>query len=415
MQSRSGKVYVVILIALAAAALGALGTWIALRGIPFRAGAPEAAMTGHTMPMPAAAPAPPAAAPTEEIEVLIPATALERIRLAFAQVRTETFFTQIRVPGTVQPNAYKEVRVTPLSGGTVRRVLAEIGQAVKRGQPLAEIFSQDLAEAQTALHNFAAEFEVEHKKLLRVQELIKLGAASREELEAVEAAHRIHATHIDEARQRLLYLGLTEQQVDEVAKGGTVSSVLTISAPSDGVILSRSVNPGQVVAAGQELFTVTDLSSVWVEGNLLEDDFAKVRLGSQAVITTPAYPGMTYRGTVEYIDPRVDPQTRTAKVRVAVNNPGASLRLGMYMDILFRTGGITAPVVPKEAVQWIGENSVVYLPVEDQPGKFRERIIRTGEAAADGYQVLEGLKPGETVVTEGSFLLRSAALRQRPR
>jgi RND family efflux transporter MFP subunit len=412
---RNSRLSSFVLVAVVAAALGALAAWVALRGVPFAAPAPEPA-AGHIMPPPASGPLPAVApAPAEPIEVSIPPDALERMRLGFAQVQTESVRTEVRVPGTVQPNVYKEVRVTPLVGGTVTQVMAEIGQAVQRGQPLAQIFSQELATAQAMLHSAEAEFTAEHNKLLRVQELLKLGAASREELEAVQASHDVHATHIEEARQRLRYFGLTEEQVNQVAAGRTVSSTLSIPAPIDGVILSRSVNPGQVVAAGQEMFTVTDLTAVWVEGNLLEDDFARVRLGSQATITAPAYPGQIYRGSVEYIDPRVDPQTRTAKVRVAVSNPGGTLRLGMYMDMLFRTGVASVPVVPKEAVQMIGPNSVVYVPVEGQEGRFRERMIRTGEASATGYQVLEGVKPGETVVTEGSFLLRSEALRQRPR
>ena len=107
------------------------------------------------------------------------------------------------------------------------------------------------------------------------------------------------------------------------------------NAPIDGVVLSRTVNLGQVVSQAQELFVVTDLSSVWIEGDLLEDHFNAVNVGSRAAITTPVYPERRYRGIVEYIDPRVEAVTRTAKVRVAVENPGLALRLGMYMDMSF--------------------------------------------------------------------------------
>jgi multidrug efflux pump subunit AcrA (membrane-fusion protein) len=159
------------------------------------------------------------------------------------------------------------------------------------------------------------------------------------------------------------------------------------------------------------LLTVTDLFSVWVEANLLENDFGAVHVGTQATITTPAYAGRQYRGVVSYIDP----QTRTAKVRVAVDNPGLALRLGMYMDVLFTSpAGATVPVVPKQVIQAIGPTSVVFLPVEGEQGRFLQRIVKTGEETGTGLRVLEGLKFRETVVTDGSFLLRAEAIRQHP-
>ena len=132
------------------------------------------------------------------------------------------------------------------------------------------------------------------------------------------------------------------------------------------------------------------------------------------MITTPAYPGRTVRGAVSYIDPQVDPQTRTAKVRIALENPGQTLRFGMYMDVTFTNASGRSTVAPKHALQSIGASSVVFVPVEGQPGKFIQRTVKTGEASSAGQRILEGLKPGETVVTDGSFLLRAEAIRQHP-
>ena len=152
-----------------------------------------------------------------------------------------------------------------------------------------------------------------------------------------------------------------------------------------------------------------------IEASLLENDFGTVQVGSQATITTPAYAGRQYRGVVEYIDPQVDPQTRTAKVRVAVDNPRFALRLGMYMDALFASStGVAVPIVPKQAIQSIGPANVVYVPVEGESGRFVQRTVKTGQKTSAGFQVLEGLKPGETVVTDGSFLIRAEAIRQHP-
>ncbi len=162
---------------------------------------------------------------------------------------------------------------------------------MKRDQTLAQIFSRDLAEAQTIYVSTSAEFDAEHKKLVRTQELVRLGAASRQELEEIEANHQVYAAHVEEARQRLLLLGLGERQVADVAAGRQASTNISIPSPLDGVVTARNVNLGQVVTSGQDLVTVTDLSSVWIEANLLENDFGAVHVGSQATIT------MAFRAT----------------------------------------------------------------------------------------------------------------------
>jgi RND family efflux transporter MFP subunit len=170
-----------------------------------------------------------------------------------------------------------------------------------------------------------------------------------------------------------------------------------------------------VVGTGQGLFVVTDLSEVWVVEDLYEQDFAAVGVGSEAVVSAPAYPGLALRGRVAYVDPRVDAVTRTAKVRVEVPNPDGRLRLGMYVTLAFTTrdGGRTV-VVPRAAVQTLGNRHVVYLPAKDDEGRFIQRSVKLGPPTADGYAVLSGLQPGEVVVTEGSFFLRAEAVRNSP-
>lgn len=349
----------------------------------------------------------------EEIIVTIPPDALLRMNLSFAEVRTENARSEIRVPGTAQPDGYKQVAVTSVAGGIATEVAVELGQTVRRGQRMARLFSKELAEAQSVLAGFIAELEVEHKRFSRVQELVRLGAASREELEEVEAEHRLHQAHVEEARQRLLFLGLTAMQVDEVAAGHQVSSEIVVPAPIDGTVVARQLNLGQVVMPGQNLFTVTDLSSIWIEANLLENDFGAVRVGSRATVTTAAYPNRTYQGTVEYIDPQVDSQTRSAKVRVTVANTDLALRLGMYADVSFTSpSGARVPVIPPEAIQQVGPVSVVFIPIAGEENRFRQQAVTIGDEVLGGRQVLSGLASGERVVTTGSFLLRSESLRQ---
>lgn len=188
-----------------------------------------------------------------------------------------------------------------------------------------------------------------------------------------------------------------------------------VPAPIDGVITERSANPGQVVSIGEALFVVTDLSEVWAVGDLYEQDFPHVRVGSDATLTTLAYPGLTLRGRVTYIDPRVEPQTRTAKVRLAVPNSEGRLRLGMYVTMTLSTpSGERVVAVPHAAVQTIGGHHVVFIAVSDEEGKFIQRTVTLGPLAGESYPVLQGLEPGAVVVTEGSFFLRAESLRNAP-
>jgi len=318
------------------------------------------------------------------------------------------------VPGTVTTNAYRDTKVNSLVGGVVREVSVDLGASVTRGQPLAVVFSAELAEAQMKYRSVQAMFEADHQKLVRTEKLVALGAASRQELEEVTAAHAGHSTEVASARQRLLLLGLSAEQVAGLTDASHVVSDVVVRAPGDGVVIARSVNPGQVVGAAQELFVVTDLRTVWVIGDLYEKDFASIKVGSPATIAIPSRPGAILSGRVAYIDPRVDPATRTAKVRVEVPNRGMELRLGMYVTLDFRTGaGVQSIVVPREAVQAVGDRNVVYVPVEGDDGRFAERPVKLGAVMGDSVQVLEGVKTGDRIVTTGSFFLRGEAARSR--
>ena len=385
--------------------MGVVGTLLVVR----LTAAPPGPMVGPA-PTPTAGPPVPAPADAGDTELLIPPDVVSRAGLKTATVVAADVGVAITIPGTVMPNAYREVKVTPIAGGIVIKIHAELGASVPRGAPLATVFSSELADAQTRFLSMRAMLEADHKKLERTERLVVIGAASRQELEEVTAVHTGRETEVASARQRLLLLGLTQQDVDGLRDPSKVVSQIVVPAPIAGVVTARSANPGQVVAMGQELFVVTDLGTVWLVGDLYEQDFATVRIGSGATVTTAADPGSAFRGRVSYIDPRVDPQTRTAKVRVEVSNPGGRLRLGMYVNMVFAgAGGRRQVVVPRAAVQTMGDQSIVFLPVAGEEGKFLRRKVRLGPAAGDSQVVLEGLRPGDTVVTEGSFLLRAEA------
>ncbi len=393
------------LVALGLIALGAAGATVALRRME---GARTPAASMATTPPPAPA------EPAGDAEVVLSPEALARAGIKTAAVTAIAAGTAVTAPGSVMANAYREVKVTPIAAGIVTKVHVELGAVVKRGAPLVTLFSAELADSQTKYMSMSAMLEADHKKLERTRQLVDIGAASRQDLEEITAVHEAHATEVEAARLRLQLLGLTAEQVRGLTSPSQIITTVVVPAPITGVITSRSANLGQVVAMGQELLSVTDLSEVWVVGDLYEQDFKTVTVGSGATITTPAYPGLMLRGRVSYIDPRVDPQVRTAKARIEVPNSDGRLRLGMYVTVSFTTPGGSAVVVPRSAVQSMGVRQVVFVPVEGEEGKFIQRQVRLGSPIGDNYTVLSGLKPGESVVTEGSFFLRAEILRNSP-
>jgi len=301
-----------------------------------------------------------------------------------------------------------------ISVGVVKEVPVVLGDHVKRGQPLAIIFSSELAEAETQYVSYLAEFDAEHKKLERTQNLVKLGAASRQEEEEVAAAHAAHESHVRAALEKLRLLGASDRQIAALTQAEQINPNLVVPAPINRVVLTRNANLGLVVNAVQELFTVADLSTVWIMASVNEKDFASVRVGSQGNITAPAYSDRNWKGRVTYIEPQVDPTTRTAQARIEVANPGETLRIEMYVDVEFIAPGASGPVVPEAAVQSIGERHFVFLPVKNNGGSFVLREVRLGPAAEGHYSVLEGLRLQEEVVTDGSFILKAESVRQHP-
>jgi RND family efflux transporter MFP subunit len=357
-----------------------------------------------------------------DLLITIPPDKLENARLkieaATIQQSASTVDGGLRTTGTVEPNAYKVVPVLPIAGGIVREVKAELGDKVMRGQRLATIFSTELADAQMAYLSMQAEIERHHQHYHRTEQLVEIGAVSREEFEAAAAEYKIEQARLGAMRQKLILLGMTEKQIEALRDHNQMNSLIAVESPVAGTLLDRLVNPGEVVMQNKELFRVADLSTVWVIGQIYEKDFAEVRAGSQALITAPAYPGRSFSGRVSYIDPRVEPQMRTAQYRIEVGNPGEILKLGMFVDVGF--GAAASPAasrsavgVPRSAVQTIGSKQVVFA-VTDQPGVFAQREVSAGPESNGILPIFAGLEAGDRVVTDGSFLLRAESLKQNP-
>jgi cobalt-zinc-cadmium efflux system membrane fusion protein len=396
------------LVAVALLTVGAGAAYLVMRS--------DAGAGGHAaaVPSPAGAQQAPAAAvatssgPLSDVVVPLSQEAAERVGIVVAPVASGASGTELRLPGVVEPNAYRQVVVTPLVAGRVTKVGPALGDRVRRGDTLAEIYSPALAEAQTRYVSAQAMLDAHDRELQRTQKLVEIGAASRQELEKIHAEHAAQTAAVQSARSQLDLLGVSTSTLENMAPDHNVTATISIPAPIDGVVIERGANVGLNADQATKLFTVLDLSTVWVVANLYEKDFSQVRVGTEAAITTSAQPDVTLRGRVSYIDPQISADTRTAKVRIEVPNPTGELRLGMYADVVMAGApGTSVPRVPRNAVQNVGDRTVVYLMNPKDPGKFVEREVRLGQASGDQVEVVSGVQPGDIVVTEGSFFVRA--------
>ena len=390
----------------------AAATYFVARGPHAR----EPGAAGMAPSAPPAAPsdnaAPPAAAAAlgslPDLEVPITDEAIARAGIEVTPVTTSGAGGGVKIPAILEANAYRRVIVTPLVAGRVTRVQAELGQNVRRGASLALVYSPALAEAQTAYLSRRAELNAATQELARTERLATIGAASQQELERIRATHTSVATTVEGARAQLVLLGMRPGAITELTRPNEITATTAIAAPIDGVVTERQANVGLNVDPSMPLFTIVDLSTVWAIGDLYEQDFPRVRVGSEATITTTAYPGVALGGRVTYIDPQLNAESRTARVRVDVPNPRRELRLGMYAELqIGARGGAGVVTVPREAVQTVGDRHFVYLVPRNQRGHFIEREVRLGDASATTVQITSGVRVGDAVVTKGSFFVRA--------
>ncbi|HXG89806.1 MAG TPA: efflux RND transporter periplasmic adaptor subunit [Vicinamibacterales bacterium] len=423
--------FVVAIGAVVFIAVGATGAWWYMRRsmvdpaasatVRTRAGDDMAGMNmpsdrapaGMNMPGAADAVDKAATTPLADITITLTKEAIQRAGIEVTPVRTDTTAGTLRLPGVVEANEYRQVAITSLVAGRLTRVAVALGDRVTRGQVVADVYSPELAAAQTQYLNMRAEFGAAHQELQRTERLVEIGAASKQELERIRAQHTVHATGVEGARATLTLFGLGSARIARLRTAADITSTVSVPAPLSGVITKRQANVGLNVDPSTELFTVVDLSTVWVIGALYERDFSRVSVGSTASVTTAAYPGVVLQGKVSYIDPQISPETRTAALRVEVANRDQQLRLGMYADMSVEDRATTGvPIVPRTAVQTLGSRQVVYLAKSTPAGAFVEREVRLGGRTGDDVQVIAGLAPGDTVVSEGTFYLRAEGERR---
>lgn len=258
--------------------------------------------------------------------------------------------TGLVVPGVVEPNGYQQVEVTTLLAGTATDVLVVPGAAVVPGQVIARLRSPALADEFQAWRTALAERDVISRRVTRVTRLAAIGAASRQELEQAQADEVRAATNVDARRSRLLRMGIDETRLSGTAGADGLPDTFDVKATAGGVVVDRAVNVGMHVGEGDRVVTVADTAGVWVTASVYAPDLPAIRIGQRADVVFDGWPTRTWTGRVTYIEPSLASATRTARVRVEVNNPDRVLRFGMLATVtLPEAGGVRTERVPAQA------------------------------------------------------------------
>lgn len=330
--------------------------------------------------------------------------------IQYAQVMERLTVAPLKATGTIEANQHRMQQVTPLVGGRVERVFAVAGDRVSAGSVLAVLSSPEIAELHGKEIEAQARVRLAESSLRRMRRLSELGAAAGKDLAAAEAEAQTAQAEVGHIRASLAALGS-----DERVKGHSISSV-ALRAPIGGTITERLVNAGAGVQAGAPLFSIADLSTVWVIANVPESQINNMRIGTAAEVRSPALGQSIAHGRITYIDPMLNEETRTARVRLDVRNPNEQLRIGTFVEVNFEAGAAarteapTELVVPAEAIQTVENKTVVFVPGV-KPRHFEAREIQAGEQADGLRKIIAGLNAGERVVTKGSFVLKTQMLK----
>jgi len=319
--------------------------------------------------------------------VAIPAVMRQLIGVRSAPAGFAVLGQEIRAVGTVGYNERGLTQVTVKTSGWVREVFVDsIGRPVRKGDPLFTLYSPDLLATQD-------------EYLLAVKMQGQLAASPLDEIKA-NAASLVANT-----RERLRLWDVTDAQMATLQRRGKSEPVLTVYAPSSGIVLKREALPGKYVEPGTTLYELADLSTVWISADIYESEVAAVTLNQPASVIFAAYPGETFRGAVSYIYSTLNTEARTVRVRVELPNPGPGLKLkpGMFGTVTLLTDAARMLVVPKEAVLDTGLRQLVFM--DRGEGAYAPYPVKLGRRNQDSVEVLEGLKEGDRVVTSANFLL----------
>jgi len=293
----------------------------------------------------------------------------------------------IRTTGHLVPDETKIAHIHVKVKGWIDQVYVDfVGQLVKKGQPLFTVYSPDLVST-------------EQEYLIALKGKKYLDDAPYREVS--DGANSL----LEATRERLKLWDISDAQINTLEKTGKTDKTMTFYSPVAGFVLDRQAFPQAAVGPDKELYLVADLSDIWVDADVYEYELPYIRVGQKAAMQLSYYPGKIYSGRVTYIYPTVDPQTRTAKVRLDFPNPNFDLKPQMFADVSLDVNYGTNVLVPASAVLDSGSKQTVFVAKGD--GYFEPRDIKVGPRVDDKFVVLSGLKPGETIVTSGNFMIDS--------
>ena len=308
-----------------------------------------------------------------------------RIGVTYAVASVGPLGRIVRSVGRVVVDETRQIAITTKVDGWVDRLYVDYtGQPVDSGAPLLALYSPMLVTAQDEL------------LLARKLERDVAGGSPTARAEAADL--------VASARRRLQLWDIPVADIDRIERSGATERALTLRAPAGGFVVEKDVVAGQKVMAGETLYRLADLGTVWLEGDVFEQDLPAVKAGQEVFAELQALPGRVFTGRIAYLYPTLDPETRTARVRVAIRNPRLELKPGMFATI--RIAGAERPrtlTVPRSAVLATGERSLVFL--KRASGMFEPRTIVTGASSDSLVEVLAGLAPGDTVVASATFLV----------
>lgn len=341
-----------------------------------------------------AAPAQKAAGPGSPSEpegvpgmVTIPLERLQTIGVKYEEVARRPLEKIIRTVGRVAVDERKLAKVTIKFHGWIEQLLVSAtGDHVKKGQMLFTIYSPDLVATQEEYL-----LALQSRKQLGESEFPEVSRGSKDLLEAT--------------RRRFQLWDIEEDHIRELEKTGKVLKTLPIHSPITGTVLKKDALAGAHVEPGEELYTIADLSRLWILADIYEYELSFVKIGQSAAVTLTYDPGTVLTGHVGFVYPTLDPKTRTAKVRFELDNPNEKLKPDMYANVALRVNLGTRLAIPQEAVIESGQKQIVFLHLGG--GRLEPRLIKTGVRTGEWYEVLEGLKEGDHLVTSANFLIDS--------
>ncbi|MDE3155833.1 MAG: efflux RND transporter periplasmic adaptor subunit [Acidobacteriota bacterium] len=359
-------------------------------------------------------PAPTAAAQASDQPGYFTVPAAQRAQLQVMKVEPADLPIDVRTTGTVDWDNDQTTQAITQVSGPIQRIVAGTGTHVKAGDPLLYVSSPDMAGAVSAYRSAENRLELAKRTLDRNRDLLAHHAIAVKDLESSQADYNDAQTTVQNALQTLKIYGVSPDELKQAeAQNVPIVPELAMRAPISGTVVQKLVYPGQYIQAGATAaFVISNVSTVWVQGNLYERDLQTVRVGNTVDITTPAY-DRVFHGTVSYIGAMLDPATRTTPVRVVTANPDGLLKKDQFVDLTIHSGAIKHTlVVPTSAVLYNDENfPFVYL--EAGPGRFAQRLVKTGVQQGKQFEILEGLKAGDPIVSEGSVFLQFAQSNQQ--